>query len=343
MPRPKGFSPERSHSFFKKCHWGIPLQSLIHPQTPLAAQAYARHRHLEHLGNIVEKVKSLWGLTRPTENASSGGKPVPKWNRALGLPVGEFEMRAIWLVAVIGACAALTSCDDDTGPAAQKTVSMPAACPCHTGTAQAKTAVAQTSTRTKLHHHHQHRWHLAARGASPTGNAASDQATSVSADNSVPNTGSGNTNGPQVTPQPSTPATDQNAQASTHNATPALTGGGTGPRVQHPRETENSYADNTSGDHYRRSWQRHHPKIWSDRYASNWDRRYARKEFSESVLAPYNYVSRSRVTYSESEAGFENGGYTRIRAFHDTIPATMSGARLDPWHGYDVDCPWQYR
>ncbi len=77
------------------------------------------------------------------------------------------------------------------------------------------------------------------------------------------------------------------------------------------------------------------------RYAMAWSghRRwhaYTRTDFTESVLAPYNYVSGSSVSYIERDSGY--AGYP-AHARRETIAATMTGARLDPWHGYDVDCP----
>lgn len=87
---------------------------------------------------------------------------------------------------------------------------------------------------------------------------------------------------------------------------------------------------------------------WSEH--RRWRGDYSRTDFSESVLAPYNYVSSSSVSYSESDASSEdsanyaNGDYSvRMHRYdqrpHETIAATMTGERLDPWHGYDVDCP----
>jgi hypothetical protein len=221
-------------------------------------------------------------------------------------------MRWIWLVAVIGACATLTSCDD-AGPSAQKTVSVPAACPCHPGTAQGKTTVAQTSAPAKLHHrrHHQRREHEAAHG---TAQAAGSNAY-ASASNTAPDSG--------------------------------MTGVA---RAGHPHGMAD--ADRMAPQYriivrnpHRRNWERHHWANADNRYAGNWNRRYARREFTQSVLAPYNYVSHSRVTYVESAADYENragyGPHMRGRAFRDTIAATMTGERLDPWHGYDVYCPEQ--
>ena len=83
---------------------------------------------------------------------------------------------------------------------------------------------------------------------------------------------------------------------------------------------------------------RHHWR--SERIAWNGYRhgRYTRTDFTESVLAPYNYVSGSSVSYVERNSSY--GGYVvRGRHVRETIAANMTGARLDPWHGYDVDCP----
>lgn len=95
----------------------------------------------------------------------------------------------------------------------------------------------------------------------------------------------------------------------------------------------------------------HHRHHWRGEHYSNmaWNEHrrwrggaYSRTDFTQSVQAPYDYVSGSSVSYYESTAyestaRYEGSGY----AMHprQTIAATMTGARLDPWHGYDVDCP----
>jgi hypothetical protein len=43
-----------------------------------AAQANPCFHHIEQLENIIEKVKALWGLTTPGENARKAHRPVPK-------------------------------------------------------------------------------------------------------------------------------------------------------------------------------------------------------------------------------------------------------------------------
>jgi hypothetical protein len=99
---------------------------------------------------------------------------------------------------------------------------------------------------------------------------------------------------------------------------------------------------------------RHHHRRHSE-YASysgsSWSENrhgdYSRTDFTQSVLAPYNYVSQSRVAVVESEARYESDNYAngeyrsrmRGRPFRETVAATMTGERLDPWHGYDVYCP----
>lgn len=263
-------------------------------------------------------------------------------------------MKFIWLVAALGACVALTSCDDDTGQTAQKSVSVPAACPCHQGTGQDKTTVAQASPRARAHRHHQHHWHSAEQSTAQAGNAAaSSQGSHVSADNTAPAANGASASGAQASQPPSAAASAQEAHMSADNAAPNTNhDSATEAQGRDAHDAEAGTANRHRYPHamanrYRRNWDRHHPKPWSGRYASNWgDRRYARTTFTQSVLAPYNYVSQSHVTYIGSDAGYENGGYSRYthsHPFRDTIAATMTRARLDPWHGYDVDCPWQYR
>lgn len=107
----------------------------------------------------------------------------------------------------------------------------------------------------------------------------------------------------------------------------------------------------------------HHRHYWHSEhrdYAMNWNGRhhyrgdYSRTDFTESVLAPYDYVSQSSVSYSESETSYasddqsaygdyrmhERGGYHGAYRGRDTIAASMTGRRLDPWAGYGVRCPW---
>jgi hypothetical protein len=97
---------------------------------------------------------------------------------------------------------------------------------------------------------------------------------------------------------------------------------------------------------------RHHH--WRSRdYARNehrhWRGDYSRTDFTESVLAPYDYVSQSSVTTIETEdryasneerAAYMRGAIRDGRGNRDTIPASMTGRRLDPWAGYGVKCPW---
>jgi hypothetical protein len=80
---------------------------------------------------------------------------------------------------------------------------------------------------------------------------------------------------------------------------------------------------------------RHHHR-W--RTASRgWRGDYSRTDFTESVQEPYDYVSTSRVSYTESNSSYGDYSYRR-RPMRDTIAATMTGERLDPWHGYGAYC-----
>jgi hypothetical protein len=66
------------------------------------------------------------------------------------------------------------------------------------------------------------------------------------------------------------------------------------------------------------------------------------------VLVPYNYISRSSVREigASREDYFAYRGYSmrergHARLSRDTIAATMTRERFDPWHGYDIYCPEQ--
>jgi hypothetical protein len=158
-------------------------------------------------------------------------------------------MRGIWLVAAIGACAALSSCDQDQQQAAQTApAAPPPACACRPTAPQETAAAAQTAM--PVSHHRHHSW----------------------------------------------------------------------------RSRDSQMA-----------WNGHR----------HWRGDYSRTDFTESVLAPYDYVSQSRVSYAESEYSYSNADYREDRGMRyrgrrggDTIPASMSGERLDPWAGYGVRCPW---
>lgn len=155
-------------------------------------------------------------------------------------------MRTIWLVAAIGACAALSSCDQDQQQAAQTAAPPAPACAC------------------------------------------------------------------RPTPPQETAAAAQNAA----------------PVVQHSHHSWRS-------EHRDYAWNGHH----------HWRNDYSRTDFSESVLVPYDYFSQSSVSYTENDTSGEQreyarGGYRHAYRSADTIPASMSGERLDPWAGYDVRCPW---
>jgi hypothetical protein len=113
-----------------------------------------------------------------------------------------------------------------------------------------------------------------------------------------------------------------------------------------PQETAAAVQPAMPGAHHRhRHWRSRDSRMaWNGR--GHWRGDYARTDFTESVLAPYDYVSASSVTYVESDASYSRsyemryrGGYRRGGG--DTIPASMSGERLDPWAGYGVRCRWQ--
>lgn len=81
----------------------------------------------------------------------------------------------------------------------------------------------------------------------------------------------------------------------------------------------------------------HHHRHWAHR---QWAGNYSRTDFTESVLAPYDYVSGSSVSYVESNESYgEYAPHPHGWHRHETYAAAMTGHRLDPWHGYDVDCP----
>jgi hypothetical protein len=153
-------------------------------------------------------------------------------------------MRTIWLIAAIGACAALSSCDQDQQQAAQTAAPPAPACACRPTPPQETEAAAQTAAPVSQHRHHSRR-------------------------------------------------------------------------------------------------SEHRDYAWNGRH--HWRNDYSRTDFSESVLAPYDYVSQSSVSYTENdysgERAYDRGGY-RHAYRGDTIPASMNGERLDPWAGYDVRCPW---
>jgi hypothetical protein len=74
-----------------------------------------------------------------------------------------------------------------------------------------------------------------------------------------------------------------------------------------------------------------------------WRSAYSRTDFTQSVLAPYDYVSESRVvSYESRDARYDRGYGRRIYSRRwrggETVAATMTGERLDPWYGYDVHC-----
>lgn len=92
----------------------------------------------------------------------------------------------------------------------------------------------------------------------------------------------------------------------------------------------------TRGGRHGHAWRMASYRHWSGR---NWESRrvysYGRRmrhAYAHDGEAPYNYVSRSRV-YSHEGYGRHHGWHR-----HVTFAATMSGERLDPWHGYDVNC-----
>lgn len=104
---------------------------------------------------------------------------------------------------------------------------------------------------------------------------------------------------------------------------------------------------------------------------------YARREWgyhgsgtsrSEQSVISYDYVSRSRVSYSESDESYSSGGYgegyeangytMRDHRYYPpgvvwvdgygrgyfagrrpTVAQEMTGKRAAVWHGYDADCP----
>lgn len=115
-----------------------------------------------------------------------------------------------------------------------------------------------------------------------------------------------------------------------------------------PQETAAAAQPAIPAAHHRRHhWRSEQMAYSGSSEHRHWRGDYSRTDFTQSVLASYNYVSQSSVSYVEGDASYESGRYgdysmhMRGRPFRETIAATMTGARMDPWHGYDVDCPRQ--
>jgi hypothetical protein len=105
-----------------------------------------------------------------------------------------------------------------------------------------------------------------------------------------------------------------------------------------PQETASAAQTATQtpvAHHHRHHWEMA-DSSWSGH--QRWRGDYSRTDFTQSIQAPYDYVSQSSVTYVESgDYPMRSRGYGR--GYRDTIAATMTGERLDPWHGYGVYCP----
>jgi hypothetical protein len=123
----------------------------------------------------------------------------------------------------------------------------------------------------------------------------------------------------------------------------------TSPPAEHLRRF--SYAPR---HHYIRH--RYYAQYVHSRYRSRYD-----VDYSQQTVDAYDYVSSSHVTrsaYSRSgyaggyyAGGYEDGYGSRRIVWVDgygrgyfsngpvTVAATMRGKRLDPYHGYNADCP----
>ena len=91
---------------------------------------------------------------------------------------------------------------------------------------------------------------------------------------------------------------------------------------------------------------RHHRRHYRSESTANYRESYE-TDRSEQSIDTYDFRSSSRASYSQSR---ETAGYGRVvwvdgygRGYFNngpvTVAATMRGKRLEPYHGYDVDCP----
>lgn len=252
-------------------------------------------------------------------------------------------MKWITLVAALGACIALTSCDDpdQAQQTAQKSAAPQATCHCQAGQSQSSSAAGKSSTTTVASRGKHHSTHSHKHG--PEGTYSMDLNGS---DSAAPSHRAHNR---RVADAHAARAAHAENRSEMRMNNAVLVRNDHGVRIWHGEPGMNAdTAEYGRVERHRHDWRRHEESSRVVRYARDdryghdwrgdrapaWTHRYTRTNFTEGVLVPYNYVSHSQVTYVDRDAGYSRNYPTR-----DTIPATMSGERLDPWHGYDVDCP----